>query len=377
MSWIMGLLLALAFTGSLYYVLSTLALSLFLRGKRESHVSDARPRVSLLKPVSGIDPESSANYASCIRQDYPDYEVLFGVLDLRDPAIDVILSAIQGHKGVSLHIGTTIHGANNKTRILHQLSRRASGEIMVIADADTRVEPDFLNTITAPFEDASVGVVTCLYRGVRARGSADALEGLHMTCIFAPGVACAQSLGGIDFGLGAAIAIRSSVLRSIGGFESIVDYLADDFQLGRRTALLGHRVRLSRYVIDVVLSGEGLRSVLTRELRWSRTTRVSRPFGHLGLLLTFGSAYAVGFAAASGFSELGWRVLGGVWLIRALTAWIGAGRLGDREFVRRLWLLPIRDLFSFGVWVAGYLGRTVRWRGRRMRVARDGRMQKV
>ena len=231
--------------------------------------------------------------------------------------------------------------------------------------------------MVAPFENESVGVVTCLYRGVRAGGVADALEGLHMTCIFAPGVACARELGGIDFGLGAAIAIRSKVLRAIGGFESIANYLADDFQLGRRPAILGHEVKFSRYVIDEVLTAEGLRSVLARELRWSRTTRVSRPLGHLGLLFTFGFAYAVAFAAISGPSALGCWVVGSVWAIRTLTAWAGAGRLGDVEFSRRAWLLPLRDLLSFGVWVAGYFGRTVAWRGRRLRVMPDGRMESV
>lgn len=369
------MLLLAAAAGTAYYVLSTLAIVSLFRGKRQGPVAEVRPKVSVLKPVRGLDREAPANFASYLAQDYPDYEVLFGLLDSDDPAIDVVLETIQGNKHASLHIGTTIRGANNKVRILHQLAKHANGEIIVITDADTRVEPQFLNAITAPFEDEAVGVVTCLYRGVRATGAADALEGLHMTCVFAPGVACARSLGGgIDFGLGAAIAIRGSVLRAIGGFEPMADYLADDFQLGHRPAMLGYRVELSRYVIDEVLSGEGLRAVLARELRWSRTTRLSRPVGHLGLLFTFGFAYALGYLACSGFAASGWEVLAWVAAIRLATAALAAQRLGDRDFPSRIWLLPLRDALSFGIWVAGYRGGTVSWRGRRLRLMKDGRI---
>lgn len=377
MNWVSTPLLVLTAAGTLFYVLSAVALAAFFRGKRTARSTEHRPKVSVLKPARGVDRDAFANFASYLKQDYPDYEVLFGVLDTSDPAIDVILNAIQNNKRASLHIGTTIHGANNKVRILHQLAKHASGEILVITDADTCVGPEFLDSIVASFEDESIGVVTCFYRGIRASGAADALEGLHMTCIFAPGVACARILTGVDFGLGAAIAIRASALRAIGGFEPISDYLADDFQLGRRPSMLGYRVEISRYVIDEVLTGEGLRLVLARELRWSRTTKVSRPLGHMGLLLTFGFAYAVLFLLASGFSGCGWAVLGVATTIRILSAWLGANRLGDREFPRRIWLLPLRDMLSFGIWIAGYFGRTVAWRGRRLRVMKDGRMAKV
>ena len=378
MNWIGEILLAAAAAGATYYVLSALAIVSLFRGKRAGPTVEPKPKVSVLKPVKGLDRGAQVNLGSYLAQDYPDYEVLFGVLDVDDPAIDLILDTIQGHKRGSLHIGTTIRAANNKVRILHQLAKHAGGEIIVVTDADTRVDPGFLSAITAPFADDSVGAVTCLYRGVEARGVADALEGLHMTCVFAPGVACARSLaGGIDFGLGAAVAIKASVLREIGGFESIADCLADDFQLGRRSAALGYRVELSRYVVDEVLSGQGLRAVLARELRWSRTTRISRPLGHFGLMFTFGFAYALGCLACSGFAAVGWQITAAVAVIRLATAALIARRLGDREFVRRVWLLPLRDVLSFGVWIAGYCGTTVSWRGRILRLAKDGKIVPV
>ena len=369
-------LLVLATLGTLYYILSILALVRHFRGARPTLCPlRAPPTSSLLKPVSGVDADARDGFLSFLKQDYPDYEVLFGVLEPDDPATDVISDAIQGGGNATLHVGSGIQGANNKVRILHNLAGRAIGGILVVTDADTRVTPDFLTTITRPFEDPEVGAVTCLYRGTGARTAADALEGLHMTCVFAPGVAAAKALGGIDFGLGAAIAVRRSALDAIGGFEAIVDYLADDYQLCHRVAGAGYRVVLSDYVVDIMLSGEPLRAVLRRELRWSRTTRVSRPIGHFGLVVTFGFTYALGFLIASGLSAAGWYVLATVLAVRLVTAWVGARIcLGDRESPRRLHLLPARDVLSFGIWTAGYFSNTVNWRGRKLRVLRDGRM---
>jgi ceramide glucosyltransferase len=365
-------LLVLTGVATLYYILSAAALRAHFVGRAPNtqHPTPNTRRVSLLKPVCGVDRGSQASFETFLNQDYPDYEVIFGALDPDDPAIPIIRQI----DAAELAIGSEIEGANNKVRILHNLARRATGEILVVSDADTRVTPDFLRRITAPFDDPGVGAVTCLYRGVEGRAIADALEGLHMTCVFAPGVACAERLNGIDFGLGAAIAVRRSVLDAIGGFEAIADHLADNFQLGRKVAEAGFRVALSDYVMEIVLGGEGLRPVLSRELRWCRTTRVSRPRGHFGLVVTFGFAYAVGFLLTSGFSALGWEVFAGLTLVRFATAFAGARALGDRKFARRAFLLPLRDLLSFGVWIAGYLSRKVTWRGRRLSVASDGRM---
>lgn len=371
------ILLAMATLGTIYYIVSTWALIAFFGRQGGTRWSaQPLPSVSLLKPVRGLDPDADLNFTTFFDQRYPDFEALFGVLDSDDLAIPVIRGVIGGRPRASLFVGSEIAGSNNKVRALHNLARHARGDILVITDADTRVTPDFLGKIAAPFMDEQVGAVTCMYRGIGGRTVGDALEGLHMTCIFAPGVVCAWYLGGIDFGLGAAIAIRKQVLEEIGGFEVIADYLADDFQLGQRTVQAGYRVELSDYVVSDVLSREGLRSVLQRELRWSRTTQVSRPWGHLGMVVTYGFAHAVLFWLSTGAAGAGWWVLGGSAAVRAATTYIGARKcLGDREFARRIYLLPLRDLLSFGVWVAGYMSRTVRWRGRKLRLLKDGRME--
>ncbi len=371
MSTLSLILLVMTVVGSLYYVLSAVALIAHFRSPITN--SQLLASVSVLKPICGIDAKAGENMRSYLRQDYPNHEVIFGVLDSEDPAVRVIGET----EGAELVVGSRINGTNNKVRILHSLTQRSSGELLVIADADTRVEPDFLSRVVAPFSDPRVGVVTCLYRGVEATGPASVLESLHMTCVFAPGVACAKQLGGIDFGLGAAIAIPRSVLGEIGGFEAIADYLADDFQLGRRAALAGYRVVLSDYVVEIVLGRQSLGNVLARELRWSRTTRVSRPVGHFGLVATFGFAYSLAFLLSTGFSALGWIVLSGVLTVRTASAWAGSKAMGAKDYAFGLCLLPLRDLLSFGVWIAGYLAHSVKWRGRRMRLLRDGRMSPI
>ena len=368
-------LLVLSALGALYYVLSTCALVSWFR-KPPRHASAQPPKISILKPVSGLDTDARSNFASYLNQNYGDYEVLFGVLDSDDPSVPVIERCVQGLSHAAVYIGAEIAGSNNKARILHNLAKHASGDILVVTDADTRVTPDFLKRIVAPFESESVGVVTCMYRGIQAGSVASALEGLHMTCVFAPGVACADCLGGIDFGLGAAVAIRKGALDAIGGFEPIAHYLADDFQLGRRAARAGFDVALSDYVVDIVLSRESLRHVLARELRWCLTTKASRPWGHLGLVVTYGFAYSTLFLVVSGFSAAGWSTVLGVTAVRVASAWIGARKcLGDKAFPKRVHLLPARDLLSFGTWIVGYFLRTVKWRGRRLRLAKGGRIE--
>ncbi len=369
MGFLQDLLLILTAIGGVYYIFSTIALLTHFRRPSEIFAS-YELKVSVIKPVCGIDPKLESNLTTFLTQDHPNYEVLFGVLDDDDPALPIL----RKFTTATVHTGSAITGSNNKVRIMHTLAKQASGDILVITDADTRATPNFLREITAPFANPNIGAVTCLYRGVNASSFADSLEALHMTCIFAPGVA-SHNIKGIDFGLGAAIAVRKTALEEAGGFAKLADYLADDFQLGRIISKTGYKVILSNYIIDITLGGESLPNVLKRELRWSVTTRISRPWGHLGLVFTFGFTYALAFLAASGFSKRGWLVLLIVMLLRLITAWLGARIcLNDREFPRAVYLLPLRDIISFGIWVAGYFTQSVIWRGRRLRIMRHGKV---
>lgn len=364
--------LLLTVTGTLYYVLSTLALLRHFRWTRTANPGNMNHSVSILKPISGLGPCLEANLRSFLKE---GHEALIGVLQPKDPSVPVLQRLISDYPNASLHVGARIDGANNKVRILDNLAGLASGEIIVITDADTRVHPGLIDSLTAQFADPEVGAVTCLYRGIGVHSLGDAIEALHMTCIFAPGVACHNALRGIDFGLGAAIAVRAETLQRAGGFAALADYLADDFHLGRLVSKTGQRVILSGEVIKVQMGGQSLRNALERDLRWSVTTRVSRPFGHIGLVFTFGFAYSLAYLALTGFSAAGWALAIAVGIIRALTAWLGAvGCMGDEEFRRIAILLPLRDVLSFTTWVGGYFTRSVKWRGRRLRVLRQGKV---
>lgn len=371
--------LSLACIGAAYYALSAYALSRHFRITRSrKHSSDCGLSVSVLKPAAGLDAGAQENFESYLHQDYPDYEVLFGTLSPDDEAASVIESIASSSGRVAFYIGCDIEGSNNKVRILHYLAKQARGDVLVITDADTHVSPDFLRRVTAPFSDPDVGVVTCLYKGICPRSLADALESLHMSTVWSPSVASAEALSGISFGLGAAIAVRRDVLRKTGGFESIADYLADDFHLGRRAYMLGCDVVLSDYVIDIVLSGCSLRELLTREVRWSRTTRVSNPAGYIGYGVTFGFAWAVSYLLlSSGLSPTGIALAAGVAAARGVTAAVCATLLGDKGFFHRAWLIPARDLLSFATWVSGLFRDTIMWRGRRLRLLRNGTMTDV
>ena len=370
--------MVLAVLGGIYYICSTAALVVHFCRWDKVESGDWRvegPKISILKPVSGADACAKENFQSFLNLDYSNYEVLFGVLNPQDSAVPIIEDIVKQSERAFLHVGSSIEGSNNKVRILHNLALHAEGDIFVIADSDTRATPDFLKQIAGSLSSPDTGVVSCIYRGINGISAADALEGLHMTCVFAPGVAAAECVTGVDFALGAALAVRRNVLEKIGGFEAIADYLADDFQIGHRAAAVGYGVKVSQYVVDITLSKEPLINVLARELRWARTTAVSRPAGHAGLIITFGFAYALIFWLLSGFSSAGLAVVGCVTAARALSAYTGAKVLNDREFYRRAWLLPVRDLLSFAIWIAGYMGRTVHWRGRKLRLLKDGRMR--
>ena len=368
-------LLILSSIGVLYYILSTLALVAHFRGVSGTQdFSVFKPSVSVLKPVCGLDSGASANFESFLHQDYPDYEVIFGMLDVGDSAAETVLRVAKDDPRASVYFGAGADGANNKVRILQNLLDHSRGEIIVSADADTRVRKNWLGEMVAPLADSSVGVVTCLYRGIEGGSVGDALEGLHMSCVFAPSVAASRYIGGLKFALGAASAVRKSALDEIGGFGELVDYLADDYQLGYRIASAGHKIVIAGYVIDIVLGKDSLRGVFARELRWARTINASRPLGNLGLVFTFGFVYALLFLLVSKFSLMGCMVFVATAIIRAITAWIGAGKMGDIEFPKRAFLLPVRDMFSFVVWVAGYFSRKVSWRGRILRLQKDGKM---
>jgi ceramide glucosyltransferase len=256
-----------------------------------------------------------------------------------------------------------------KAGVLAELSRHARHPVLLVNDSDIRVGPGYLRAVTAPLDDPAVGLVTCLYRAT-GTSAATRAEALGIATEFAPSVIVARLIGVAEFALGATMAFRAQDLRAIGGFEAVAGYLADDYQLGRRINALGRRIEFAPAVVETALGDGSWSDVWRRQVRWSRTIRVSRTSGYYGYIVTHATLWAlVAFAAgqwAAGAAALAIRMAAGVAA--------GAGVLGDRRVLRDSWLMPFRDLFGFAVWVAGLFGEEVEWRGQRLRLRRDGRI---
>jgi ceramide glucosyltransferase len=282
-----------------YYGLCLWSAAVFLREKRAAS-NGTRPEslapVSILKPLKGTDPEMYESLRSHCLQDFPEYEIIFGVSEPDDPAIPLIerLKGEFPQRAIRLMLCAKSLGANTKVSNLAQMLVEANYERILVNDSDIRVRPDYLSRVTALLADPQVGLVTCLYRGVAARTLGSRLESVGISTDFSAGVLAARQLeGSIRFGLGSTLAFRRSDIESIGGFAAFVDYLADDYEMGRRIAAQGRKVKLSEVVVETYLPAYTLGQFVDHQLRWGRTVRDSRRWGYLGLVLTFGVLWAL------------------------------------------------------------------------------------
>ena len=327
--------------------------------------------LSLLKPVHGRDPRFYDAIRSHAVQDYPEFEILFGVSDARDPAIEDIERLQREFPAIpiSLHVVSTA-APNAKAGVLAELSRRARHSWLVVNDSDIKVPPGYLQAVAAPLADPGTGLVTCLYRAA-AESTAARWEALGIATEFAPSVLVARLLGMAGFALGSTMALRAETLCEIGGFEAIADCLADDYQLGSYVSRRGYRILFAPAVVETNLGAASWKEVWRHQVRWSRTIRVSRPSGYFGYVVTHATLWAlVAFAAGewkAGAVALALRMAAGVW--------VGVGVLQDRKVLRACWLIPLRDLMGFAVWLAGLFGNTVEWRGRKLRLRADGKIE--
>lgn len=369
-------LLLLALAPFAYYALAIAAAWLFFRG-RENASANFAPPISILKPIRGLDRETYENYASFCRQDYPEFEILFCVSDADDPAIPVIDKLIRDfpERSIRLLIGSEPIGASDKVNKVCRMVCEARHEVILVSDSDVRVEKDFLRNVAAPFRDTHMGGVTCLYRGLTAGCFAATLEALGNSTDFAPSVVVARLRAGgrLDFMLGAVMATTKKHLAEIGGFESFADFLADDYELGNRLAARGYRVELSRFPVSIVYPRESLRAALRHQVRWYHSIRCSRPLGHLGLILSQGLPWAV-LAAFLAPDAIGAAYLAAYVLLRAGVALV-AGMWGMKDPLaqRRMWLIPLRDVFAFAAWIGSFFPRRIHWRDREFYV-RDKRL---
>ncbi len=335
-----------------------------------------RPPVSILKPIRGLDPDTYENLASFCRQDYPAYQISFGVQDADDPAVAVVRRIIEDfpHLDMRLVVDGRAVGTNPKVCNLANMLAEASYPLLLLSDSDIRVGPRHVAAMAQRMQDPGVGVVTCLYRS-RAEGLAAAFEAVGISTDLHPGIPVARKLEGMTFAVGAAILIRRTTLGAIGGFAAVADYLADDFLLGNLPARAGYRVVLCDDVVEHALGNDGVAEVIRHQMRWARSTRASRPWGYLGLILTQGVTASTLLLLVTRVAPLGWVAFGIAVGTRLLMAWlIGVRYLGDPATRKLLWLVPLRDLAGFALWCWSFAGDTVHWRGSRFRLTRGGKL---
>jgi len=324
------------------------------------------PPVSILKPLKGADPEMYQSLRSHCLQDYAEYEIIFGVSDANDPAVELVerLKSEFPKHAIRLVACSENLGANTKVSNLAQMLPEARYEYLIVNDSDIRVAPDYLRRITAPLADSKIGLVTCLYRGVASPTLGSRLESLGISTDFCAGVLAARQIEGISFGLGSTLAFRRRDLAAIGGFESFVDYLSDDYELGNRISRLGLQVKLSEVVVETFLPHYSLRDFFRHQLRWARAVRDSRFGGYLGLGLTFGLPWGTLTLLFARGATWAWALFIAVVFTRLLVAVVvGKGVLRDKQVVPSLWLIPLRDLIAVFIWLVSFTGHTISWRG--------------
>jgi ceramide glucosyltransferase len=364
-----------------YYVLCLYSAGRFL-DERKAAGEDAGPTpstlpVSILKPLRGTDPEMYESFRSHGLQDYPEFEIIFGVSDPADPAIELVerLKLEFPQRTIRLMICSEALGSNTKVSNLAQMLPQAKYEYILVNDGDIRVQPDYLRRVTAPLSDARVGLVTCLYRGMASPTLGSRLESLGISTDFSAGVLAARQLeAGIRFGLGSTLVFRRRDLEAIGGFQAFGDYLADDYEIGKRLSDRGLRVELSDVVVETFLPAYTLREFVQHQLRWGRAVRDSRRWGYFGLVLTFGVPWAVLALVLSGAALWAGALLAVALGLRVAVALVvGWSVLRDRQVMRLLVWLPLRDFAALLVWFASLVGHKVIWRGHAFTL-KDGRL---
>ena len=367
--------LAIAFTsfGTVYLIVAIGGLRAFRSRRPEG---DYTPPATIFKPLAGEESRLFENLSSFCEQDYPQFQVIFGVRDAADPAAAVARDVIAAHpdRDVSLVIDARVRGANLKIANVMNMASSAKYGIYIIADSDMNVDPEYLRSVTAPFADPNVGAVTCLYSGEPAGGFVAELGAMFVNDIFVPSVLVSALFQKIAFCLGGTMAVRREVLAEIGGFEALAPHLADDEMLGRLVSKRGYRVVLASYVLRNIISESTLAELWSHELRWSRTILHARPLGYGFFFVTYALPMSVLALLLSLNLTLGAALIGSALALRIILHYSALRALRARAKPTP-WLIPLRDAGAFGEWIASFFGRSVRWRAAKMKIGTGGTIE--
>ena len=339
---------------------------------------DFTPPVSCLKPVRGLDVDAYENYASFCRQDYPEYEILFCV-DKDDPVVPVLQKLVGDfpERHIRLLFGAGRQAINDKVARLGRLVDEARHEMLVIADADVRVRPDYLRSVVAPFRDPKVGAATCLYVSTEESTFVQELQSIGMLSDFFAGILVAWQVDGVKFTFAQTIVVTRKNLAGFGGYPAIANRPADDLLVGRLVAEQGLEVKLLPYVVETVADFESFRDLLHKRIRWMTVMRRMRPWGHLGLIFTWGLPWSLIAIAVRPSAGIVLAYLGGYFAFRIAMTWlIGAWGMKQEGVWKKMPLIPLWDVVAFFIWVVSFGRKTIRWRGIHYHI-RDGMLVPV
>ena len=375
----MGTFTSTIFLGLVFVAVARFRRRLPVKAQRASAVREF-PFVSVLKPLHGMEPRLRETLRSFFQQEYRGYELVFGARAADDPALAVV--ADLRNEFPSIAVTVVYSGApewpNAKVYSLERMLAAAKSEFVIISDSDVTVHPDYLRNVTAPLLDPNTGLVTCVYRGVPVSGGWAVIEGLGMSVDMTSGVLLADMLEGMKFALGPTMATRKDVLAKIGGIGATADFYSDDFELGRMIAEAGYHVELSHHIIEHMVVDSAFGPSLDHQLRWMKSTRFSRPLGHIGSGLTFAVPFGIlGLIAGAlmGAPEAGlvlfaWSLLNRI--LQCLT--VGWLVVRDPRTLSLCGLYPVRDLFGFLLWVLSFSGGDFDWRGEKYQFQKGGRI---
>jgi ceramide glucosyltransferase len=383
---LLGVSLVGTASSTIFLLLTLLAMARYRRRARKQAATalatptTTLPPVTILKPLHGMEDQLEQNLESFFQQDYPDYEIIFGARDAANPALQAAERIRLRYPRVKSTV--VLSGPptwpNAKVFSLQKMMAVTRRSYFIISDSDVRVAPDFLRNTIPPLLDPKVGLITCMYRGIPASDFWSSLEALGLSVEMSSGVVVADMIEGMRFALGPAMAARRDAIDAIGGIAATADYYSDDFELGSRIWAKGYQVVLSHHIVKNVLTSRAPMRTLGDQLRWMKSTRYSRPAGHLGTGLTFAMPFGLlGLFAGAGLGHyvLGASLLGAALVNRMLQSiLVGWGIARDPRAITMCWLYPVRDLAGFFIWLGSYTSRRFYWRGETYRFGMGGRI---
>ncbi len=369
--------------GLVFSILTVGTIKSFFRGSRREQSRDTpqkinfTPPVSVLKPVRGLEKNLKRNLRTIATQDYPNYQVIYSVQDIQDPAYHILkeIEAEFGSHRISVVVSTVEAGANGKVNNLLGAIKEARHDIIIISDSDTHLQPDYIATIVHPLANPEVGCVCTPFKVTKADSWYEKMELLTMNADFMPSVMFAEVTGASNSCLGPSIAIRRSTLDALGGLQSLADYLVEDYEIGRRVWTSGQKMVLLPYMIDVVVDLGSWRNWWSHQVYWDQNTYLARPGAFIATILIRSIPFALIFALLRG-DLIGLEVLIAAIFVRIITAAMVAQEMGDKETLKSLYLLPFRDAVGLIFWGLAFTQRTVIWRGVEFKLTSHGKMVK-